>query len=83
MKVLKVFITERWNSGLKRFVKLKPLLIVQFDMKSLLRRVGDMRVRLIQIPCISAVDKFTRFKRWGKRISIIYHKFQLRTIGSM
>ena len=51
---------------MNRFVK--SLLIVQFDMKSFLQRVGDRRVRLIQIPCISAVDRFTRFERWGKRV---------------
>ena len=82
MKVLENGVYNgKWNSGLKRFVKL--LLIVQFNTKIFLQRVGDRRVRLIYIPCINAVDSFTRFERWGKRIQIIRHKFKLRTIWPM
>ena len=76
-----MFIKERWNGGFKRFAEL--YFIVKFDIKGFLQGVGNRNVRLIQIPCIYCVNRFTRFERWEKKIQVICHKFQLKTIRFM
>ena len=38
---------------------------------------------LVQIPCIYSVNRFTRFKREGKRVQVVSDKFLFRTIRSI